>query len=137
LSCADGAAAALTASLPVVECMKAGSALDDDAHVVGGDAAPAVIGDGGERHRALFLRRGPCCLRMGGVGKPARRGKPVIHEHVAVGVDCGRRDLRRLPDIDRARLARHGDGRCAVGHRLWIGGRGLGRGHRRARERCD
>ena len=134
MSCADGAAAALTASLPVVECMKAGSALDDDAHVVGGNAAAAVIGDGGERHRALFLRRGPCCVRLGGVGEPARRGKPVIHEHVAVGVDCRRRDPRRLPDIDGARLARHGDGRSAVGRRLWSQGRGLGRGHRRVRE---
>lgn len=36
--------------MPVVEGMNAGRPLDDDAHVVGGGAAAAVIGDGGERH---------------------------------------------------------------------------------------
>ena len=114
--------------------MNAGSPLDDDAHVVGGDAAAAVIGDGGERHRAFFLRRRPCRVRLGGVTERARRGNPVIDELVAVGVDRRRRDSRRLPDIDGARLARHGDGRSAVGRRLWSQGRGLGRGHRRVRE---
>jgi len=117
--------------------MNAGGPFDDDANVVGGGAAVAVIDDRGERHRALFLRRRPCRLRLSGVSERARRGRPVIDEFVAVGIDRRRRDSRALPDIDRARVARHSDGRRAVGGRLRSRRPGLGGGHRRVRERCE
>ena len=122
---------------------RTGSPFDDDANVIGGGAAATVIGNGGDRHRALFLRRRPRRLRLGRVGERARRGGPVIDERIAVGVCRHRGDSRRLPDIDGARLARHGDGRCAVALRLlrwWRGllsGSCLGGGHRRVRERCE